>query len=617
MRHGYSSKYSIILLGALLATLFCRIPALAETSEDLQTLDMFYEGKDLVVSATRSPKPISQTAENITVVTAADIEMMGAHTLADVLGNVSGLQTDDRGGIGTFSGFSIQGADMFNILVLQDGITLNGSGDGSTDIASIPVEHIERIEIVKGPGSSSWGSALGGVINIVTKSPAADKKLGGALLFSAGERGTRESRGEATGTVGSLGYYLYAGNLTSNGFRPVTGTDANNVYTKFRWELPEKGDLLFTLGYTRNSAGQSGDAVGFAIDDHHSNLLSTLSLSYPIGTQLGLDLSLRGTSKSFDETMNTLGSGGLFLIKSSKDANYGGSAKISLREGIQNLSLGADFDHITFDFHSSLPLYQVVTDQHFKTERWGIFLNDTLTLGDVAVTPGIRFDQMHPVGDFVSPSLGVAWSLNDKTVLRAYGARGYSLPLIVPDSTQEKVVTIQAGAETTQIPYLWFKTTLFLNYISDHLSYDADGNPIMVKLKKQGAEVEARTSPLFNSSLSVGYTFVDATNRDTGEVARDIPRQVAKVGLHYDDRGSFRGALLGRYVWYNASAGGLTKDKAVIWDLNLLKKVVEFHGTALELFFNAHNLFNGAQYNDPNGFENARRWLEGGIRFKF
>ena len=94
-------------------------------------------------------------------------------------------------------------------------------------------------------------------------------------------------------------------------------------------------------------------------------------------------------------------------------------------------------------------------------------MNDTLTLGSLAMTPGIRYDQMRPVGDFISPSLGAAWSLNEQTILRAYAARGYSLPLLFSNTTQEKVDTIQGGVETTQIPYLWLKTTLFLNYLSD------------------------------------------------------------------------------------------------------------------------------------------------------
>jgi vitamin B12 transporter len=132
----------------------------------------------------------------------------------------------------------------------------------------------------------------------------------------------------------------------------------------------------------------------------------------------------------------------------------------------------------------------------------------------------------------------------------------------------------------------------------------------------QGGEVEGKTVPFFNTSLSAGYTFVEAKNRDTGEILPNIPRQILKLGLHYDDKRSFRASLLGRYVWFNASLGSDARDKAIIWDMSMAKKVFAVHDTAVELFFTGHNLFNGAQYSQFIA-KNARRWLEGGIRFNF
>jgi vitamin B12 transporter len=282
MTHGFPKKICLFLfaVSALLACLHS--PALAATDDDLQTLEMFYEGKDLIVSATRNPQPLSQTAENITVITASEIEIMGAHTLPEVLNNVAGIQISDRGSLGTFASFSIQGADLEHILVMLDGVTLNFLGAALADIAPIPVQNIARIEIVKGPGSSSWGSAMGGVINIVTKSPNEERTLGGALSFAAGERGTRDSRGEASGTVGPFGYYLFAGNLASRGLSPHTALDLNNLYTKLRWDLPDRGSLLLSLAYTRQT-GEDGQSVPFdlAIEDHRKNFLSTLALRQP------------------------------------------------------------------------------------------------------------------------------------------------------------------------------------------------------------------------------------------------------------------------------------------------------------------------------------------------
>lgn len=611
MTRAISPKICSILISALLLLASHYTPALAAPDEDLQTLEMFYEGKDLAVSATRSPKPLSQTAENVTVITAAEIEMMGAHTLADVLNNVPGIQVDDRGSVGTFSGVTLQGETSTHILVMEDGITLNFLGSSNSDIASIPLQNVERVEIVKGPGSSSWGSALGGVINIVTKSPPEDRRVGGALSFSAGERGTRDSRGEASGTVGNLGYYLYAGNLTSSGFSPHTAADMNNLHAKLRWALPHQASLLFTLGYTREANGEGGLGAGVAIDDRRRYLYATLSLNSPLGEKADLDLSLRRSQRSFDEAV------ALFpgeVLVSAPESLFGGSAKLTWRPPHQTVVVGGDFDHVKTDFHSTfdVPDFFSLTDQHFRSDKWGIFLNDTVSLGAVAVTPGVRYDRAHPVGDFISPSLGAAWSLNEQTVLRAYGAKGYGYPVITPGSIQVKVGTLQLGAETSQVPYLWLKATLFWNRLSD-----VNVNDVLTRERKQGVEVEARTVPLFNTSLSAGYTYVDARNMDSGEPLLNVPSQIVKMGLHYDDKRVLRGTLLGRYVWWNGSPDHATKDKAIIWDLNLAGKVFTHRDYAAELFFSAHNLFNGAQFNDDSGFENARRWLEGGIRFGF
>jgi vitamin B12 transporter len=590
--------------------------ARAETGSDLQTLELFYEGKDLSVSATRSPKPLSQTAENVTIVTSAEIEMMGAHTLVDVLANIPGIQASDRGGPGNFFDFSIQGAGQTHILVMLDGVRLNFFGGSEPDLGIIPVQHIERVEIIKGPASSSWGSALGGVVNIVTKSPDEEKMVGGALSFSGGEKETRDSRGELSGTLGRFGYYLYGGNLTTSGFLPNTAADLNNLFAKLRWDLPDRGNLQFTLAYDRDTSGD-GDtrALDYISKAQRRYLLSTMGLAYRLTDTVDLDVSLRTTVKRLTDSAFQASTGALLPDLNSREKTYGGSAKLTWRQGISTLVAGADVDHLKIE---SDP-YMIGIAQNFFSDKYGVFLNDTLAFGPFAITPGIRYDRMRPVGDFWSPSLGAAWSLNDKTILRAYAARGYSLPFLTSGATQEKVFTIQAGAETSQVPFLWLKATLFRNYLSDVQGFDAKSKIILEKHQKQGFELEGKTIPLFNTSLAAGYTFIETKNRDTGQTINEvvgIPRQIAKLGIHYNDRDSFRASLIGRYVWFDSAPEYHSRDKTVIWDLSLARKFFIAADTAAELFFTTHNLFNGAQYSAYVA-KNARRWLEGGVRFTF
>ncbi len=202
------------------AILLCLVaPVFAQTEEEMDVLRMIYKDEDLVTPG-RVAKPVSQVAENITVIDADEIEAINAHTLTDVLYHVTGVQMDITGGPGSISGALIQGSDTRHVQVMIDGVSLNNLSDNIADIGSIPVQQIQRIEIVKGPASSSWGSALGGIINIITKSPDPDRKAGGMASASIGERNTGDYRGELSGTVGSFGYYIYGGGLTGDGLTP-------------------------------------------------------------------------------------------------------------------------------------------------------------------------------------------------------------------------------------------------------------------------------------------------------------------------------------------------------------------------------------------------------------
>jgi vitamin B12 transporter len=608
MTNGFLKKVFFLLPPILLIASLCT-QAMAASDEDMQTLGMYYDANDLVVSATRSPKPLSQTAENITVITAKEIEMMGAHTLVDVFANIPGIQAADEGGPGLASDFFVQGASPQHMLLMVDGVTLNAIGNQFVDPTGIPIQNIERVEIVKGPGSSSWGSALGAVINIVTKSPFEDKEFGGKASFSAGERGTRDTRGELSGTVGPLGYYLYAGNLASQGFRSNTAVDQNDFYGKLRWDLPKQGSLQFTIAYDRGVVGNGDLMPSFNRLDRfrRQNFFSTLSLNYALTDRIDLDLSLR---TRYFKAIDFWTGGDFFPDVSTRETTYGGSAKITWRGGRNSLVGGVDYDHLKNRSDANIGGENL----DLLSDKYGIFLNDTLAIGDFAISTGLRYDKMRPVGDFFSPSLGVAWNPTNKMTLRAYAARGYSLPALSTDSNQQVVYTLQAGVETIYIPYLWLKGTFFWNRLSDQRN-DIQG--LHPKQLKQGVEVEGKTVPFFNTSLSAGYTFVDTKDDVTGETLQNIPRQIVKIGIHYDDiQHSFRGAFLGRYACLNASSDSFMKSSAIIWDLNLDKRIFKIDDKAVELFFNAHNLFNGAQYS-WDAWKNARRWFEGGIKFDF
>lgn len=112
----------ILLIAVFLTAISFSQNAAAQSAEEMQTLRLFYKDTDLVVSATRHPKPVSQVAENITVITAKEIEDMNAHTVAEALNRVSGLFVNFNQDFGATSLIGIQGSEQRHVLVLVDGI---------------------------------------------------------------------------------------------------------------------------------------------------------------------------------------------------------------------------------------------------------------------------------------------------------------------------------------------------------------------------------------------------------------------------------------------------------------------------------------------------------------
>ncbi len=121
-----------------------------------ELLSLYFDEEELVETATGSPKPITQVAENVTIVTAEEIEAMHAHSLAEVLQRQSGVFVSHFGQ--DFLGDSsllLLGSQRHHVLVLLDGVRINLNSNGSALTNFIPLGIIKRIEIIKGAASST------------------------------------------------------------------------------------------------------------------------------------------------------------------------------------------------------------------------------------------------------------------------------------------------------------------------------------------------------------------------------------------------------------------------------------------------------------------------------
>jgi vitamin B12 transporter len=597
--------------------------------EDSQTIGLFTD-EQAEVATSPIPRPISKIAENVTVITAEEILRLNAHTLAELLQTVPGIQLEFTGRPpGTVGFFNIQGAINSTVLVLIDGIRQN---DFDQDVAwpgLIPVQQIERVEIIKGAASGSWGSALGGVINVVTKGPNPEGPFTGMLSSSIGNRLTSDSRAELSGTKNSFGYYLTGGHLRSDGVAPNTAGHSDNFYGKVSYDLSSGGNATLGLSGTTKEGGLGEGVIPerffLSQDGDESHGHGFIRLQQPLRDQLNLEV-LGYASELQGHLANRIQLEPGPLLQANRyshhEATRGVNANVSWGDSRNNVVAGGEY------LHGHGRLKDVLSvNPPFYDRTWDSFagyLNGTYSMGKLAVLPGIRFDSTGISGDETSYTLGVTYRVAEHTTLRAYGARGFSLPTLSVDTGAQKVWTAQGGVETGAVPLLWLKGTYFFNAVKNSVSMTALPAVTTTDENRQGVELEARTTPFYGFALAGGYTYLYAVDEKTGKRLQSdnhhtVPPHVYKLALNYDRPASgLRGALTGSGVAWNAPEpySSLARH-GMIWDFSLSWQAGHCHALAPELFFAAHNLFNGDQTTNDIFFNSASRWYEGGARVRF
>lgn len=183
---------------------------------------------ETVVTATRTPMRLDETLSDITVITKAQLQSMGpGRTVVEVLQRLAGVQINSNGGRGQSQSVFIRGSESKHTLVLIDGVRHGSVANGSPSFANIPLELIERIEVVKGPASSLYGSeAIGGVIQIFTKRGSqAQQGLAKSASVTLGQRRHKSADASLLGQQAGWNYQLGLARVVDHGFSARKTTD--------------------------------------------------------------------------------------------------------------------------------------------------------------------------------------------------------------------------------------------------------------------------------------------------------------------------------------------------------------------------------------------------------
>jgi vitamin B12 transporter len=211
-----------LIFGSLL---LASLPSLAH-AEDAASGDSA-DLPETVVTATRSEVDKNELAAATTVYTRHDIERLQAKTLPDLLKGTTGIDLTQQGGDGKTTSVFMRGTDSSHVLVLVDGIKVGSATLGTTAFEFIPIDQIERVEIIRGPQSSLYGSeAIGGVIQIFTRKGGRSEKPTVTLDAGGGNYDTMRAAGTVSGKWQDSWYSVGASHYNTQGFdsrQPVPG----------------------------------------------------------------------------------------------------------------------------------------------------------------------------------------------------------------------------------------------------------------------------------------------------------------------------------------------------------------------------------------------------------
>ena len=242
--------YSSVIL-----TIFCLfIPCLLLAQQEEVTLG------EIVVTATRDVEEVRKIPANVTVITREEIERSNAQVVADVLRDEVGVVVRDFYGNGKTASVDVRGfgeTAPLNTLVMVDGRRVNEIDLSGVDWTQIPLDQIERIEIVRGSGSVLYGdNAVGGVINIITKKP--EKAFSAQAGIALGSYHFNKENGSVGGKWGSLGAILNFGYNATDGYRDNGWFRAKDIGGRITYDANESIALSLDGSFHRDDQGLPG-----------------------------------------------------------------------------------------------------------------------------------------------------------------------------------------------------------------------------------------------------------------------------------------------------------------------------------------------------------------------
>jgi outer membrane receptor for ferrienterochelin and colicins len=550
---------------------------------DLSLEDLMNVRIERVVSASRYEQKVTQAPAAVTVVTAQQIQRFGYRTLADILRSLPGLYvTYDRdfSSLG-FRGFNRPGDANDRTLLLVDGHRMNDDFYGAALIGReliLDIDLIERVEIIRGPSSSIYGSsAFLGVINIITRKGAAiagtEASVAGGSFETYGERLTYGKQlGEDLDVVLSASHFDSAGPRrlffpefdtpeTNHGIAEnADGEKAQSFYGRLTYHeltlsaaytLREK-QVPIALGRTifnDNREKTTGEQVFF--DLHYEHALSATST---IAGRAHYDqYGFRGTFPSY---LAVLGEPTTSSIVYTKNVGEGVGAEVQWTTKLRDrhtVLFGVEYREALKLLQASFegqPRTYIYLSDHQGRSVGAYSQVDLAVLSRLRINAGLRYDRYDNFGSTVNPRLGAIYNPRASTTIkllygRAYRApNAYELYFEVPRFakashrlTPETIATYELVFEQYFPNGLKLRASGYRYDIRNLISLrqdPADGLLVFQNVdqaKAKGVEIELEGHFAYDLSARLSYALQSAKDEKTEKELTDSPRHLAKLNL--------------------------------------------------------------------------------------
>jgi len=629
---------------SLSVSLFAILAVTSQVTAQAEPPNKDEEVETIVVSGTRFETSLDQIGQSVSVITSDDIQLRQNVQVFDALALVPGIQTQSSGPVGTASTVFVRGTPSQSTLVVQDGIVLNSlaATSGGFNFANFDTSDIERIEVIRGAQSTLYGSdAIGGVINIVTKSGA--DGFGGTASIEAGSFGTVRGQGAVYGGDEKLNGRVTVSAQSADGFSAQVGNDEDDGYENITVSgrvtyMPVENLILdAVLRYSDSEVEFDAFGTDIAVSDTEEFNLAAFAthgaLDGRLSNRVGVTYSRLESENMQDSTGDGKPDNLTFQQQGERlSFEYQGAFEattwLDLLVGAEHEEADADVPVAFVSFDEDLNQTSFYGLARVKPTDW------------IDLTGGVRHDDNSRFGGATTMNATTNIRIAETgTTLRASYSEGFKAP--TPGQLGANVTSrnfiLAAGLNPELAPETstgWdigveqdlkvvpgaLSVTYFQSDIENLIAFDFVGgfspnNSAFFNVDEvttEGVEIVLALNPLETLKLQAAYTYLEAIDVATGIQLDNRPedRFTLDVSWSATDKLNINAQFI--YNGDETESFGAPLDSFVVVNLRADYDITD----RIEIYARIDNLFD-EDYFDNSGFNTAPLSAFGGVRVRF